>query len=976
MDPTLRRPTLPRGPRLIMNRIVITSLRMVPLRAAVIACAVALAAITATSAYAAIRAEAVSGDRFGVGRVTIDLPSGGSSVPWGDDRFAILESQGRVLYPVIENKAVRRLLRNFLGLDQPLRVTFYFLFQGDDPLDITVYAPTAQRITLRPERQSRDYDKLLDDWWSATSDHFKQVSRAAEYPIAVDNFLTATWARRLGREMPEPGMYLIQRFQLGDPWISQLTANDTYRADLERDLLLGRFGAGERAEIALPPSRSPLALPAVTVPVEVEPMASHVPQECFYLRFGTYPNYLWFRDFLQHWQGDLANMIVLQSVSRDSSRRFQEQIAIRDTSIARVMGPSVIQDVAFMGFDFYLRDGAAMGIVFQAKNNLLLGRNFSEQRRAALVDHAGATEQTVKIGDHDVSFISTPDNHVRSYYAVDGDFHLITTSRRLVERFYEAGAGRESLSTSNEFQQARVAMPLSREDTIFCYASAAFVDHLSGPAYRVEVDRRLRSLGEMRALQLARLAAKAEGREAKSIQELVAADLLPKGFGERTDGSELLETDTGARDSVRGIPGWFVPVADMPVDKITRAEAVRYAEFEQGLQSQVGRFAPFSCAMRRDGAKDKESWDHITADVRIAPYSQTRLIKWAGLLGPPEAMRVAPVAGDIASAEVVVSALGQPVHLFGGLRDFHSPMIVRQGEVAPEGTMSQFVRGYVGTWPKPHLFDRIFGSPTSPFDDQGIARNDRLFDLWSRRADDFFLFSFKRDVLMEVGPQLAMVEAERPAQVRLHVDDLSDKQIATAVSGIGYMRVRATSSSGARFMNSLTPQLHVEPSEARTIAERIVDGKFDCPLGGDYELVEADSISRAAPPITNGVDSEHLPNPNSRKLWASTATPAANQFLLTEIPADYVMPLMNWFRGLSLDVASDPNALLLHADLDMVHQDITPEADESGNGFTLPSISNLLSGWGSSDEKEVKKAQTEKPGEDIPALELPPPAEK
>ena len=73
-----------------------------------------------------------------------------------------------------------------------------------------------------------------------------------------------------------------------------------------------------------------------------------------------------------------------------------------------------------------------------------------------------------------------------------------------------------------------------------------------------------------------------------------------------------------------------------------------------------------------------------------------------------------------------------------------------------------------------------------------MAPNNRLFDLWSRRLDDFFLFSFERDVLMEVGPQLAMVEPERPAQIRVQIADLSDKQIATAFSGLGYMRAQST----------------------------------------------------------------------------------------------------------------------------------------------------------------------------------------
>ena len=331
------------------------------------------------------------------------------------------------------------------------------------------------------------------------------------------------------------------------------------------------------------------------------------------------------------------------------------------------------------------------------------------------------------------------------------------------------------------------------------------------------------------------------------------------------------------------------------------------------------------------------------------------------MLGPSASVRVAPIAGDVASIEFIVDALGQPVHLFGGLRDFRTPLVVRQGEVQADAPTSEFIRAYVGGFPRPHLLDRFLGGPTGPFDDDGIARNNRLFDLWLRRADDFFLFSFKRDVLLEVGPQLAMVEAERPAQIRLHIDDLSDKQVATAVSGIGYMQARATSASGARFMNSLVTQLHVPPDTARDVAENLVDGKFKCPLGGEYELID---------PVTQHANNngENLPAPDgspvaeatsqSRKLWASTAVAPENRFLLTEIPADYEMPLMNWFRGLSADMARGPDELTAHAELDMVHQDVEPEPDESGEGFTLPNIGNFFNGWGNSKaENETKPAE-------------------
>jgi len=923
----------------------------------------------AAAGRAAIRVEAYRGQPFGVGRVTIDLPQDAPSTPWSDDRFAIDGDAGRALYPVIENKPVRRLLRSFLNIETPWRVTFYFMFRGDEPLSLTVYTPNAQQFTIQPRDNPREHRELLDLWWEATAGRYEAVYRDSQYPIVVENYVMATWARRLGRAMPEPKTFLLRSRETGGTWIAQLTAAEAYQTAVERDLLLGRFGDNQTADLSLlefekgivaRPSTVPNAIatelppPNAAVPDTIEPIAARVPRECFYMRFGNFLNYLWFRDFMRKWQGDLGNMIVPESVTHDNRERLQRQLGLRESQVARVMGPTVIRDVAIIGLDAYMRDGASMGILFQANNGLLLGRNLSGGRTEALQKNSDATESTVDIAGHQVSFLSTPDGRLRSYYAIDGDFHFVSTSRRLVERFFEVASGNGSIAASEAFQSTRATMPLSRDDTIFLYLPNEFFENLASPRYRIELDRRLRSIGEMRTLQIARLAAQAEGQNATTIDELVAAQLLPAGFGAHPDGSQLSPIENGWRDSLRGNGGSFVPVADMQVDKITRAEAQRYAEFRRMIDTEVGRFAPVVAALKRQVPPNGQGLDHITAEVRLAPYSQTNLVQFANRLAPLPKVRVTPIGGDIASIELVLSGFGDPLHAFAGLRDFRAPFMVRQGDVAPSTDWSQFLAGYVGVWPRLHLLDTFLGRPTGPFDANGIARSNRLFDLWMRRADDFFLFAFQRDVLIEVGPQLAMVEAARPAQVRLQIDDLSNKKIETAVSGFGYSRARTATASGSRFMNSLVSQLHAPPEEARKIAEQLVNGKFVSPLGGEYELV--------TPSIQAG---ESLPTPGERKLWASSATPAANRFLLTEIPADYRMPLMDWFRGLDLDLARDDAAdtLTIRAELDMVHQDVAPPTD---NGAVAPAggggiLGGLLNSLGGSKDNAVQPASAELP---------------
>ncbi len=937
----------------------------------------ALGWLAAATCQASVDVEAYVGGPLGVGRVTVRLSPDAPDTPWGDDRFSLAERNDRVLYPVVKSSSVGQIVRRFIDIRLPRRARFYFLFRGDEPLELTVYTPKPQTVRVVPERDREEYGETLDDWWEAVTDRYQKVYREAEYPAVVENYITANWARRLGRRMPEPDPFLFGQRKAGGTWLAQLMANEGYQTTVERQLVLGRAGSGQRASLPLPPAVTPLPLsfdlPGHPHPYPLpegegmtEPIAEHVPVECFYVRFGSFTNYLWFRDFLNKWQGDLGNMVVLRSIDRGTGGRLQQQLALRETKLARVMGPAVIRDVAIIGLDAYLRDGAAMGVLFQANNNTLLTHNINSQRQAVADGESAsadghATLVTLQIAGHDVSYLSSPDGRLRSYYAVDGDFHLVTTSRRMVERFYAAGQGDGPLAAADGFQAARLHMPLTRDDTIFVYLSSAFFENLASPHYRVELDRRLNSIGEMRILKMARLAAVAERKPAQSVAELVDAELLPVGFGQRADGSQLTEDAGGFRDSLRGVPGWMVPVADMPVESITPAEAARLNRFDAMIDQQVGRFVPIVAAIARQPL-DGSGLDRITVDARVAPYSATRGAKWVNMLGPAEVLRVAPIEGDVASAEVIWTGLGEPIHLFGGLRDFRTPLGVEKGVLAALGMPTEFVRGYLGAWPRPHLLDRWLGAPSGPPDADGNVHY-RLFDVWRRQSDDFFVLSFGRDVLAEVVPQLVMVEAQRPAQIRAQLADPTDRQVANGIGGLGYMRARQTSGSATRFMNSLTNQLRVPPPECRRVAEGLIGGRFVCPLGGEYVLMDVGGGRSGA---TAGLPSSAT---GGRLLWASTAATPANRFTLTEIPPNYHMPLLDWFRGMSLEVARIDDAVTLYAGVDMVHQEVTPSDDDSGGGLSLPNVSDLLGGWGASSQEKTEELPEPEP--EGPALPEP-----
>ncbi|WP_428304092.1 hypothetical protein [Lacipirellula sp.] len=842
--------------------------------------------------------EAYAGEPFGVGRVTVaaDRPVS----PLDDERFTVASPDGRVLYPVIQDAPVRRLLRRLLEVDSPRQVTMYFLFHGDQPFELEAFAPTEQKIRVTPRINPAGRQALLDQWWQQYSTRWKNLRQNPQFPPVVENFLAANLSRRLGKPLPEPtgGLFAALSSPKATVW-DELFNTESHQLALDQQILAATpAAAGE-------PQPLPAPLPWFALPeggeelngVEVEPIALHVPVECFYVRFGNFTNYLWFRDLNKKWQGDLGNMLMRRGIDRAATQRLEQQLSLRENALAKFLGPQVIADVAMIGLDPYIAQGGAAGILFQAKANPLLANDLNTQRRQALKNYPDATESTVKIAERDVSLVATPGGEVRSYYVQDGDFHLVTTSERLVQLFLLAGQGERSLAASTGFLGMRKRLPVSRNDAVFAYIPPEFFQSLSSPGMWIESQRRARSAREVKLLELAQLEARAEGIDATTVEQLVAAGLLPAGFGQRFDGSQLVVLGDAASDSVRGRPGLFLPTGEVEVTAVSAAEVAAYRDFSERFRQEIGQLPPIGAGIAR--VPIEGGGETIAIDVVATPLNDVKLGRLPTTFGPPSSERLGPIAGNVISAEAVLdsplpfgAAAAEPNHMFLGIRDFRTPLVVDNGSVAAGAAPAELVRMYVGAWPKPGIL-RLFMGDSLAQSEQPIPG---VQSTWQAKRDDFLLISFKPDLVREVLPQLQMVPIEKPGQLWIDVADLSDKQLAATVSAFGYMRTRETSVAACRLMNTLANQLHVPREDCQSVAERLMDGKFVCPLGGTYELVDV---------------------PSGEPMWTSTAILPQNRFQLTAAPEDFQLPLLTWFRGLRAEARLDSAAIEAHVEIDM-----------------------------------------------------------
>jgi hypothetical protein len=872
-----------------------------------LALAAAVGIMSARPALAWAQVEAVTGQPFGVAEVTVAFPPADVGAAVGSSTFTVSSPDGRVFYPAFNRGFLIRVLGD--SAPPPGQLNVMFLFQGDAPFDVTIRTPTAQTVHVAPRsRNPAAFHRVMGRWWRYYIAFLREQFIDSDYPPVAETYLSSMLARRLN--LPET---LVQRLTAdsskshGRQTLELLSGAEAMRMDVLKNSSLGLHLDTQSATLPLP---DPVAWRRVSLDtqhadVTVEPMAMRVPPECFYVRFGQYSNYLWLNALLQDYGGEIGSMISSRGLRTGVSERVQDQLALEQGVLAELLGPQAIADVAMIGMDTFTREGAAIGAIFQATGNLL-GADLVRQRQEALFREKdnGSTLSTVQIAGRDVSFLSTPDNRLRSFYVIDGPYHLVANSRRIVERFLEVREGTGALGASAEFRQARRSVPTSRDDTIFVYFSSAFFENLLSPPYQIELHRRLQAATDLEQITLAQLAARCERKPGDTLDKLVDAQLLPRGTGARPDGGAPVIADTRVFDSLRGARGFFIPVPDLPVDKVSPAEHERYTAQRTYYEQNWQQMDPLLVALKRY-ALDSEGRERITIDAFISPLDDTKYDWLLSSLGEPTKYQLVPPTDNIVSVEAAVRGgllfPGIPAHtLFLGIQD-HEPL----ARYTPDNVLrflriARTVPGFLGAWPKPGFLDVLPLSLAGAPDAQGFSQ--LLLGIWRWQGRGFSMLSMDRTLLQDVSEQVGFVEVDDPAQIRVRVGDLSTAKFGDWLDAMGYERARQVSVGNAQFLGILTQQLGVPPESALDIAQQLLDAQLVCPLGGTYQRTEQGEFAA----------------------WQSTAWPAARR---DEVPAAYVTPPLDWFRGLDARVVRYPNQLVVHAYMDMQRKDREPVID-------------------------------------------------
>ena len=856
-------------------------------------------------------ASAAAGHPYGV--ATIDIPVEPPVVGRRLPPVLVSDADGRVMYPIADDLRVKigaprnparrpilqrvgNLIRDLVGEEEELEQTVTrrvaFLIRGHEPIQVRLRDADGEIgvYELVPRVGDPNHAEMLERWWQSFTDAAQQQIENAKYPTVVESYLVAMLSGRTGMPLPDWYHAPAEEADDGVDTLKLIAGAGDVAESVFRQSAAGSF-AREEANVAVPPPPqwAPLFSAEHLKEIPVEPIATRVPPECFYIRYGSFQNYLWFVDLTEEYGGDLSRMVMINGIRDNATERLENQLSMRMTELSRMLGGTVIEDQAIIGRDLFMGEGASMGALLKTKNAFLLRTSLATERAAVAKQEKSITLKNIKIGGRPVSLLSSPDHRVRSFMAEDDGYIFVANSRALIERFFEVGESKQSLASTSAFRLSRQLMPLERNDTIFAYFSPQMLRGLVSPHYMIELRRRLAAKSDITLVHMARLAAAAEGHSAQGVDELVEAGFLPEGFGRRPDRSGVLAVGETVIDSRRGARGTFLPIADAKVAAITPSESNWYAEIADHYSQRFPTLDPIMVGVQRSPELSADGVERIRVHAEIAPWDAEKYGWIAQQLGPPTrvALKFAPDDIIAVQAHVESAQLGPATHLFAGVKDTVPPQPEDFEGLLKIYRSLQQIPGYLGAWPRPGALDRLplglgVGTPVAP------GMNRLIGGLYRYTGGGFSVLSFQPEVLNASLPFISAVDVEDSAQVRAHIGNLRGSQIEGWVNAQLYRLSESGSLAGANFLNLLTRQLKVEAAQALPASERILGTPLQCTLGGEYRYGQTNDQ------------------------WASSGWGFDGQ-----PPAGYQAPILKWFRGADATLTQYEDRVVADAVIDV-----------------------------------------------------------
>ena len=321
-------------------------------------------------------------------------------------------------------------------------------------------------------------------------------------------------------------------------------------------------------------------------PVPDEPLARVTPAEFYYLRFSGIELLFRTLDELDAWATPASNLLDRRASDRALGPRYEAELGLGRGPLSRALGPEVVDSLAVVGSDPYLREGTDLTLVFRVKSHPLFDAGVAAALAAHADKHGTLKRSSASYEGETITSMESADGAVKQQRAKSGELELVSNSPAAIRRVLDTIHGkRPRLADEPDFRYM-LARDTDPERGMLGFAGDRFVAEVIGPAQKILEARRQLALAELLTPGYAALLyGWLNGQSPPSGDELVRSGLLGRSELAHAGGEAIRWQPGQAARSSWGTPAALTPLIDLPAPTmVTAAERDGYLAFARGYQ--------------------------------------------------------------------------------------------------------------------------------------------------------------------------------------------------------------------------------------------------------------------------------------------------------------------------------------------------------------------------------------------------------
>jgi len=389
---------------------------------------------------------------------------------------------------------------------------------------------------------------------------------------------------------------------------------------------------------------------------QLDPLAGKIPFDQHAVFFPSFQAFAAAIDEMKAQSQPVLQILEVRGEDAGTLARYERQLGLSINAAARLLGPRLAKSVAMTGSDPYFRTGTDVAFLFEAVDAGVLHKAIVAQVAASAGDVPHAKPIRGKI--HGVRYVGfrSSDRRVSTYVATLGSAVVVTNSPYQLGRLARVHRGRlRPMADLAEYRYFRARYRRGDpEETVFLFLSDATIRRWCGPRWRILTSRRTRDMAVIAELQAAQM------------DRLARGDFTPgpiyTDLPLAVEGSLTLAPD-GVYSETVGSLAFMTPIAELPIQKVTKAEAEAYRRWRAGYERNwTGVFDPI-------GLRLGIHPDRLTADLTVMPLIGGS--EYRQLIAVSRGAKIGPADGDphdaLAHVALAVNKNSAEVKRFGSL---------------------------------------------------------------------------------------------------------------------------------------------------------------------------------------------------------------------------------------------------------------------------------------------------------------------